>query len=184
MAAKSPVLLTSEQRARLMSIPDDLTDREMARYYTLTPADSEVINSHRRPHNRLGFAVQLCLLRFPGRTLADAEAIPERVLAYIAAQLQVEPEAFNLYGQRDNTRYEHLDEIRQAFGFRNCGRRESLQLARVLRQAALASDRALALIEAALEFSAPSRSSPLALPRSKGWCGASSGWPLAGWNAC
>ncbi len=61
----------------------------MARYYTLSPEDVAIIERHRRPHNRLGFAVQLCYLRFPGRPLrADKQVpapVPAPVLAYIAA---------------------------------------------------------------------------------------------------
>ncbi len=39
----------------------------MVRYYTLTAEDLSVIAQRRRPHNQLGFSVQLCYLRYPGR---------------------------------------------------------------------------------------------------------------------
>lgn len=84
MPAKSPVLLTAEQRAAFVQVPPDLPDREIARHYTLTTTDLAVIARHRQPHNRLGFAVQLCLLRFPGRTLTEVGVLPPRVLVYIA----------------------------------------------------------------------------------------------------
>ena len=38
-------------------------------------------------HNRLGFALQLCAFRYPGRRLVAGEAIPLNVLRFIAAQL-------------------------------------------------------------------------------------------------
>ena len=38
-------------------------------------------------HNRLGFALQLCAFRYPGRLLVVGEAIPRNVLRFIAAQL-------------------------------------------------------------------------------------------------
>lgn len=69
--SKSPTYLTPEQRDALTQIPVDLSDREIARYYTLTQKDLELINQRRRHHNRLGFAVQLAVLRFPGRPLRD-----------------------------------------------------------------------------------------------------------------
>jgi TnpA family transposase len=57
-------LLTAAQRAELLALP---TDRlEIRERYSLTRADFNLINRHRTP-NRLGFAVQLCLLRYPGR---------------------------------------------------------------------------------------------------------------------
>lgn len=151
-SSKTPVYLTSEQRSALTQIPADFSDREIARYYTLSPQDLEVINQRRRPHNRVGFAVQLAVLRYPGRPLKDLASVPARVLAAIADQVQVPASAFTHYGERDNTIYEHLDEIRQRYGFRECGWREYLWLARQLLPLALESDRAIPLIEQALEL--------------------------------
>ncbi|EKA4587826.1 DUF4158 domain-containing protein, partial [Salmonella enterica subsp. enterica serovar Kentucky] len=34
------------------------------------------IRLRRRAHNRFGFALQLCVLRYPGRVLAPGELIP------------------------------------------------------------------------------------------------------------
>jgi Domain of unknown function (DUF4158) len=59
MASHSPDLLTDDQRAQLSQLPTDLSDREVARYYTLTPDDLHLIKGRRRGSNRLGFAVQL-----------------------------------------------------------------------------------------------------------------------------
>ncbi|GHP01204.1 hypothetical protein KSF_112510 [Reticulibacter mediterranei] len=59
--------LTDEQRQIMMKIPTDLDDRDLARYYTLTPEELELVNLRRRPANRFGFAIQLALLHFRGR---------------------------------------------------------------------------------------------------------------------
>jgi TnpA family transposase len=131
-------------------VPDDLTDHELAHYYTLTPEDLRLINRRRRGSNRLGFAVQLCMLRFPGRTITDLADISTRVLALIAQQVGVPPAAFVSYGQRLPTIYEHLDEIRTVFGYRNYDWRAMRMLARVLLPQALESDRPLPLAAAAL----------------------------------
>jgi len=151
MPSKTPEILSDEQRVTFTSIPDDLSERDLAYHYTLTDADLAIINRHRRPHNRLGFAVQLCVLRFPGRTIAEVE-IPERVMSYIASQLQVRTEVFEEYGRRENTIFEHLDEIRQEFGYRNCGWHELRSLARALMPTAMESERSTPLVEAALEY--------------------------------
>lgn len=150
MPAHTPRLLTPEQRALFIGIPPDLPERELARHYTLSPRDLAVIARHRRPENRLGFAAQLAVLRFPGRALTDLPGVPERVLAFIAEQVAVDPAVFARYGERDNTRYEHLDELRRDFGFRSCGWTELHALGRGLLPLALESDRALPLVEAAL----------------------------------
>jgi TnpA family transposase len=62
MPARS--LLSPEQRNRLFSIPTDPT--EMVRHYTLGADDLVLIRTKRRSINRLGFAIQLCLLKYPG----------------------------------------------------------------------------------------------------------------------
>ena len=54
-------LLTSEQRTRLFGIPTDSAG--MAKHYVLSAEDLALIRTKRRSGNRLGFAVQLCLLR-------------------------------------------------------------------------------------------------------------------------
>jgi len=59
-------VLSPAQRASLLTIPTDFSERELARYYTLTEEDVTVIQRRRRPENKLGFAVQLGHLRFPG----------------------------------------------------------------------------------------------------------------------
>ena len=56
-------LLSSEQRTRLFAIPTD--PAEMARHYVLGAEDLALIRTKRRAINRLGFAIQLCLLRIP-----------------------------------------------------------------------------------------------------------------------
>jgi TnpA family transposase len=97
-------LLTAAQRAELLALP---TDRlEIHERYSLTPADFNLINRHRTEANRLGFAVQLCLLRFPGRAWLPGEQLPSEMLRFIARQIGAEPTALADYAQRDETRRE------------------------------------------------------------------------------
>lgn len=107
-------LLTSEQRKELLRL-SFTTENELAMYYTLSESDIEIINRHRRSHNRLGFAVQLCVLRNPGCSLVDLPEIPESLLQFVAKQIEVDPDIFSLYARRDPTRREHLEEIRQEY---------------------------------------------------------------------
>jgi TnpA family transposase len=67
-------LLSSEQRIRLFAIPTD--SAEMARHYALSSDDRELIRTKRRAINRLGFAIQLCLLRYPGQGIGPGEHPP------------------------------------------------------------------------------------------------------------
>jgi TnpA family transposase len=148
---KIPTYLNPEQRHAFTQIPADLSERDIARYYTFTEKERELINRRRRASNRLGFAVQLALLKFPGRTLMEVKDVPRPVLTAIAEQVDVPASAFASYGERENTLYEHLDELRRECGFRACGWREYLLVARSLLADAMESDRPLPLIETALE---------------------------------
>ena len=71
-------ILTERQRSALFDLPTDET--VMLRHYTLADDDIEHINERRRPENKVGFALQLCALRYPGRLLLSGEVIPEKVL--------------------------------------------------------------------------------------------------------
>ena len=57
-------LFTQEQRIEMKILPTEEWELEL--YYTFSNYDMECINKHRRDYNKLGFAVQLCLLRYPG----------------------------------------------------------------------------------------------------------------------
>lgn len=93
-------------------------EREVARYYTLSDRDLQIVRRHRRDHNRLGFSIQLCHLRFPGWPLKAGEAPAPKLLAYVARQLNVSAELFHDYARaRDTTRREHLLELQRDFGF-------------------------------------------------------------------
>ena len=62
--------LTEAQIAVLFDPPTD--QRELIRHYTLSAADLAAIRRCRGDHNRLGHALMLCYLRYPGRPLNSA----------------------------------------------------------------------------------------------------------------
>lgn len=79
-------LLSAEDRRRLFGVP---IDRDaLARLYTFEPRDLGLIEARREERNRLGFAVQLALIRHPGLTLAQIAAQPgmdlEPLVGFIA----------------------------------------------------------------------------------------------------
>jgi uncharacterized protein DUF4158 len=92
-------LLTEEQWARLLAPPSD--EREIIRYWTLSREDFDIIFRKRSDHSRLGFALLLCYLRYPGRVLSADEVPPVALVSFIARQLAVSPAAFTRYSQRD-----------------------------------------------------------------------------------
>ncbi len=146
MAGKTPPLLTPEQRLLLTTIPADLPEEALRRYYTLGPEELIFIKRQHGSHNRLGIALQLCLLRFPGRVFTDFSTASGRVVAYVAEQLGVSPDVLNRYGQRPNTRSDHLTRLQEAFGYRTYDWSAMLDLTRHLLSPALESTAALPLI--------------------------------------
>lgn len=110
------VILTDRQRAALFDLPTD--EISLLRHYTLSDEDLEYIRERRRPENKLGFALQLCALRYPGRSLAPGELIPQEVLAFIGAQLGLAGEALLAYAARRQTRQEHIEVLRQLYGYK------------------------------------------------------------------
>ena len=58
---------SARQRGALFDLPTD--EAALLRHYTLSDDDIEHIRVRHRGHNRLGFALQLCAFRYPGRIL-------------------------------------------------------------------------------------------------------------------
>ena len=98
-------ILTPAQRTALFDPPSDLATIE--RLYTLGSQELAEIFRRRRPANRIGFAVQLCYLREPGRALRVDETPPITMLALLAEQLACTVTDFSLYADRSPTLREH-----------------------------------------------------------------------------
>nr|WP_227543293.1 DUF4158 domain-containing protein [Klebsiella pneumoniae] len=98
-------IFTERQRAALFDLPTD--ELSLLKFYTLGDDDLENIRQRRRPENRIGFALQLCALRYPGRALAPGEMIPREILSFVGAQLGVPADALLTYATRRQTRQQH-----------------------------------------------------------------------------
>jgi len=109
-------ILTERQHSALFDLPTD--EASMLLHYTLADDDLEHVNSRRRPENRIGFALQLCALRYPGRLLSPGELIPEKVLRFIAAQLGLPGDDVLPYAARRQTRQQHLHALRKIYAFK------------------------------------------------------------------
>ena len=141
-------LLSTEQRTRLFAIPVD--PAEMAKHDMLRAEDLALVRTKRRTVNRLGFAIQLCLLRHPGQGLGPGERPPEAMIVFVAHQLQISAAAFADYALRDQTRREHAVELQNLLclrSFRLADWRACLQLGT---DTAWATDRGEPIVEAML----------------------------------
>ena len=103
-------ILSARQRSLLLDLPTD--EASLLRHYILADDDLIHIDRRRRPENRIGFALQLCALRYPGRMLVPGEVIPLAVSAFLGAQLGITGDALICYAVRRQTRQQHMEVLR------------------------------------------------------------------------
>lgn len=94
-------LFSKEQRKLFMKYPED--EWTIGSYYTFSKYDLETIMKHRKEENKLGFAIQLAALRYPGWSYSSNKTIPIEIIQYIANQVGTVPKALKLYSLRNNT---------------------------------------------------------------------------------
>ena len=109
-------ILSARQRSALLDLPTD--EASLLRHYILADDGLIHIDRRRRPENRIGFALQLCALRYPGRMLAPGEVIPLAVSAFLGAQLGIAGDALVRYAVRRQTRQQHMEVLRSIYGYR------------------------------------------------------------------
>src|SRR5713226_2284465 len=145
-------LLAPTQRAQFTELPATLDDHTLARFYTLSDQDLQLIRRHRRASTQLGFAVQLGYARFPGRVLHVGEDAYPQILSILASQLGVDPVVFSDYRHgRDTTRREHVLELQRDFGFRSLSAMIYRELAGWLLPIALTTDVGTLLVGALID---------------------------------
>jgi hypothetical protein len=137
-------LLSPAQRAQVLALPASL--REFEDLYTLTPADREFVTAHRTHANRLGVALQLCFLRYPGRAWTPEELVPAAMLRFIALQVGAEPADLLRYAKRDQTRRAHALAVVRECGFTTFDVRAHGTLSTWLTEQARSTDNGVALV--------------------------------------
>lgn len=116
--AERKIHLSNAQQFEFISVSESITDDELEFYYTLTAEDIQIINTHRGQDNRLGFAMTHCCLRHKGWPYPALDSVPLKVLNFVSAQIDVDPEVIQGYGRNKNTKSNHLLEICSNYGYR------------------------------------------------------------------
>ncbi len=148
MALRS--LLTAAERSQVLAVPTG--DEDLAAHYTLSEADMSLIRQRRGDANRLGFAIQLCLLRHPGIALAEDTDVPPELVSWMASRLDFPAEAWDEYGTREETRQEHGRELRAYLGMTSFGITDFRQLVEHVGDVAAQTDKGLLLVENSRDF--------------------------------
>ena len=82
-------ILTRDERLSITEIPENIDKLIIVKHYTLSEFDHELINNCRSSHNRIGFALQLGILRHKGYNLKNSTKIPHVILRFVGKQLNV-----------------------------------------------------------------------------------------------
>src|SRR2546425_7570743 len=110
--------LSPADRDRLNRFPAQISDDDLWAFFVLSDSDQQVINHQREAHTRLGFALQLCALRYLGFAPDDLQTAPSVAVEYVAQQLGVAPQALAAYGARRPTRTTDFQQVQTYLHFR------------------------------------------------------------------
>jgi TnpA family transposase len=143
-------ILSTTEQISLLALPECQND--LIRYYTFTETDLALIRQRRGDANRMGFAVQLCLLRYPGSMLLSDMRVAEAVIQWVASQIQVDVNAWIKYAERDETRREHFQELRSYLGLSPFGLADFRFLIKSLTELAMQTDKGLVIAVQATEM--------------------------------
>jgi TnpA family transposase len=139
--------LTHRERARYSRFPAEILPEDLSAYFTLSPSDLTEVYSQRGHHNRLGFALQLCTLRYLGFVPDDLSAAPTSVITHLAGQVGAHPGALENYGRRERTRSDHYALVQAHLGFHRATEEDLRLLTAWLVAAALEHDRLTLLFQ-------------------------------------
>ena len=109
-------IFTPQERKRLDAFPSEIAEADLIRYFTLSHSDLDLVRRQRGDQNRIGFALQLCALRYMGFCPDDLEIVPTTALAFVADQLQASPAALHVYGKAANLGWSALVKFQRTRG--------------------------------------------------------------------
>ena len=103
------------------TIPSWLTEFEVEQFFRLTPLEIATVKTRRGTDMQLGLAIHIGFLRMSGCLLNSTAVIHWRILAFLAAQLQVRAPrvaALRALYPRRPTLHEHQQLAKAQLGFK------------------------------------------------------------------
>lgn len=139
-------LISAAEAQNLLGLATD--EDGLIRHYTLDASDRLECELRRRAHNKLGFAIQLCVIRQTGRLLREDEHPPSAIVNHIAAQLGVEPRAYPIYARRTQTHFDHSRHLTDYLGLHTANRDDRRAALLAATEAAATGDKGLPIATA------------------------------------
>ncbi len=132
-------------------LPPDPSEDDLARHWSLTPADLAAIAECRGPDQRRRFALQLCVMRLHGRFLDDYRHAPIKIVNHLSRQLGLPPVLFLDRAGREPTERVQAQRIRRYLTLSRFDKAAEANLREWLREGALEGRSAAELVAQAEE---------------------------------
>ena len=111
------VILTKQERLELIEISENISKAEIIANYTLNDFDLKLVNECRLDYNKIGFALQLGILRHKGYSVQSNINIPKEILSFVAKQLNIKSKEYKNYFSAEKTSRIHLNKIKQNYNY-------------------------------------------------------------------
>ena len=144
--------LTDADRQALDRFPAEVDDHDLRRCFAISEFDrSEIVERRYGPAGRLAAGLQLGAVRLVGFVPSDLATAPDEVVHYVAAQVDASPGDLGDYTTRTKTRYDHVEAVERAMGFRRSDQGDLKALRDWLVERAMEHDRPIVLFRMACE---------------------------------
>ncbi len=143
--------LNEAERERWQRLPDTIPPDDLFVYFELSDDDKREARRQRDPQNRLGFALQLCLLRYLGFVPDDLPATPHEAVTFVAEQLELDPGVLSFYASRRRTQTDHQLYVQAYLKFRRATPLDFYALQTWVVERALEHDKPTLLLQLACE---------------------------------
>jgi len=110
-------VFTHEEQQQLHGFPE-INRAELIRYFTVAPSDEAFLRKYRGSANVLGVALQMCSLPWLGFVPDDVASVPAAAVARLSERLGIPIGELREYGEREQTRTDHLREVAKFLGWR------------------------------------------------------------------
>jgi len=111
-------VLGPEERERLSTIPLEIGDADLVRFFTLQPADLALLSPYANFDHHLDQAAHICLLRWLGWSPVRVDRLPYTALVALCRQLRVQPSTDGFKPPAARTSRLHAQRAREHLGWR------------------------------------------------------------------
>jgi TnpA family transposase len=144
-------LLSEEEKMEITQISENISKEEIIKYYTCSEFNLNIINKYRKDHNKLGFAIQLGVLKHKGWQMSYMNNIPDTIILYVSKQLNVGSNVFQFYYNRQNTIFEHFKDIKDIYGYKSFSESDKIVIIELINALYKESDNSYFLISNCIE---------------------------------